>query len=468
MNWMLRLIVVLGVSCGVVRAGGPPNFVVVLIDDMGWGDLSCFGNREGKTPAVDRLAAEGGRFSQFYVNAPICSPSRCALVTGQYGQRWRVTSYLEKREANRRRGMADWLDPSAPSLARMLRSGGYATGHFGKWHLGGQRDVDDAPGIGQYGYDESLTNFEGMGPKVLPLTLKPGDVAPGKIWGDAERLGGPFRWVPRAEITGAFVERAIGFMRGARTAGKPFYVNVWPDDVHTPLWPPVSDWRDGKRGKYLAVLENLDRQLGVLFEFLRSDAALRENTLVLLCSDNGAEPGAGSGGPLRGCKGSLYEGGIRSPLVVWGPGLMERERAGFHNDRAVLAAMDVVPSLLRLSGVAVPEGVKFDGVDASEVLLGKAETVRRDGVICWMRPPDRAVIKALSEDPLPDVAVRDGEWKLLSALGGERAELYRVREDPGEAKNLAADNPDVVARLMKAAREWLATLPPGSGDKLGK
>lgn len=311
MNWMMRLIIVLGVSCGVARAGGPPNFVVVLIDDMGWGDLSCFGNREGKTPVIDRLAAEGGRFSALYVN-------------------------------------------------------------------------------------------------------------------------------------------------------------VWPDDVHTPLWPPVSDWREGKRGKYLAVLENLDRQLGVLFEFLRSDAALRENTLVLVCSDNGAEPGAGSGGPLRGCKGSLYEGGIRSPLVVWGPGLMGRERVGFHNDRAVLAAMDVVPSLLRLSGVAVPGGVKFDGVDASDVLLGKAETVRREDVICWRRPPDRAVIKALSEDPLPDIAVRDGEWKLLSAEDGGRAELYRVREDPGEAKNLAADNPDVVARLMKAAREWLATLPPGREDRAGE
>jgi arylsulfatase A-like enzyme len=147
---------------------------------------------------------------------------------------------------------------------------------------------------------------------------------------------------------------------------------------------------------------------------------------------------------------------------------MGRERVGFHNDRAVLAAMDVVPSLLRLSGVAVPGGVKFDGVDASDVLLGKAETVRREDVICWRRPPDRAVIKALSEDPLPDIAVRDGEWKLLSAEDGGRAELYRVREDPGEAKNLAADNPDVVARLMKAAREWLATLPPGREDRAGE
>ena len=122
-----------------------PNIVVVLLDDMGWGDFSCFGNKDAQTPNVDRLAAEGIRFSQFYVNAPICSPSRTALTTGQYPHRWRMTSFLDNRAANARRGVADWLDPKAPTLARSLQQNGYATGHFGKWHMGGQRDVDEAP-----------------------------------------------------------------------------------------------------------------------------------------------------------------------------------------------------------------------------------------------------------------------------------------------------------------------------------
>ncbi len=158
-----------------LHAEQPPNIVVVFIDDMGWADFSSFGNQDAETPHIDRLAEEGLRFHGFYVNSPICSPSCTSLTTGQYPQRWRITSYLENRASNQRRGMAQWLDPEAPSLARFLQADGYATGHFGKWHMGGQRDVDDAPPISRYGFDQSLTNFEGMGAKLLPLTLKPGD-----------------------------------------------------------------------------------------------------------------------------------------------------------------------------------------------------------------------------------------------------------------------------------------------------
>ena len=166
-----------------------PNVVLVFIDDMGWGDFSCFGNTAAKTPKIDRLAKEGVRFEQFYVNSPICSPSRTAISTGQYPQRWRITSYLNNRKSNEKRGMAQWLDPKAPMLARSLQQAGYATGHFGKWHMGGQRDVNDAPPISAYGFDASLTNFEGMGPKLLPLTMKPGAAKPGRIWEKAEILG---------------------------------------------------------------------------------------------------------------------------------------------------------------------------------------------------------------------------------------------------------------------------------------
>jgi len=161
--------------------GSRPNVLVVFIDDMGWGDFSCFGNRSAKTPHIDKLAQEGVRFEQFYVNSPICSPSRVAISTGQYPQRWKITSYLAHRKQNEHRGMSQWLSPKAPMLARSLQKSGYATGHFGKWHMGGQRDVDDAPEITEYGFDKSLTNFEGMGPKLLPLTLKPGQKNPGQF-----------------------------------------------------------------------------------------------------------------------------------------------------------------------------------------------------------------------------------------------------------------------------------------------
>ena len=192
-----------------------PNIILVFIDDMGWGDFSCFGNEAAKTPHIDRLAKEGLRFDQFYVNSPICSPSRVAISTGQYPQRWKITSYLSNRDHNTKRGMAQWLDPKAPMLARSLKNAGYATGHFGKWHMGGQRNVADAPPISAYGFDESLTNFEGMGPKLLPLTLKPGQDPnkPGRIWGDATRLGGGVRWMQRSKITEGFVDAAIPFIK---------------------------------------------------------------------------------------------------------------------------------------------------------------------------------------------------------------------------------------------------------------
>jgi len=330
-------------------AARKPNIILVFIDDMGWGDLSCFGNRDARTPNIDRMAREGIRFEQFYVNSPICSPSRVAISTGQYPTRWRITSYLAHRRMNEARGMAQWLDPRAPMLARMLHRAGYATGHFGKWHMGGQRDVDDAPPITDYGFDDSLTNFEGMGAKLLPLTLKPGQLRPGRIWADAERLGGPVTWRLRSEITSGFVQAAVAFIVKAKLEGKPFYINLWPDDVHSPYWPPVEKWGDGsKRALYLAVLEEMDRQFGRLFELVRNDPELRDNTLVLICSDNGPEPGAGRTGPFRGYKTHLYEGGVRSPLVVWGPGLLAPEKAGTVNAESVLAAIDLAPSLLAI------------------------------------------------------------------------------------------------------------------------
>ena len=153
------------------KAAKRPNIIFVLIDDMGYGDLGCYGNTNprAKTPNIDRLAAEGVRFTQFSVASPLCSPSRTGLTTGQYPARWGITSYLASRAENQKRGMKQWLDPNAPTLAKMLKSAGYATGHFGKWHMGGQRDVGEAPLITEYGFDESLTQFEGLGDRVLAL-----------------------------------------------------------------------------------------------------------------------------------------------------------------------------------------------------------------------------------------------------------------------------------------------------------
>ena len=440
-----------------------PNMIMVFIDDMGWGDFSCFGNTEVRTPNVDRLAAEGIRFSQFYVNSPICSPSRCALATGQYPQRWKITSFLNNRADNERRGVANWLNPSAPTLPRILQQDGYATGHFGKWHLGGQRDVDDAPSIRDYGIDESLTNFEGMGAKLLPLTMKPGEETSGRIWADAERLGQPVTWMQRSKITGGFVDAAIPFIDKAVSEGKPFYINLFPDDVHSPFWPPVEQWADGKRSLYLAVLIEMDRQLGKLFDHVRAAPALRDNTLILVCSDNGPEPGAGSAGPFRGTKAMLYEGGIRSPLIAWAPGLMNKSKVGTYNETSVFAVFDLAPSLLAIAKVNQPSSIAFDGENLESVLLGQS-TLSHTAPICWRRPPDRKTMQTAQR--LPDIAIRDGDWKLLCEYDGTQPELYNVKADRAETTNLANQQPEIVARLKEIVLDWHMSMPPDNGPAL--
>lgn len=464
-SFFSALAAVIFFQCSNIPAAGStparrPNIIMILIDDMGWGDFSCFGNKDARTPNIDRLAAEGLRFEQFYVASPICSPSRVGLSTGQYPQRWRISSYLEFREVNTARGMAQWLDPKAPMLARMLHDAGYASGHFGKWHMGGQRDVDDAPPITAYGFDSSLTNFEGMGPKLLPLTLKPGDEKPGRIWADAERLGQPVTWMKRSQITTGFTDAALEFIDTSVRSGKPFFVNLWPDDVHSPFWPPADQWRDGKRGLYHSVLESMDRQLGKLFERVRSDPALRENTLILICSDNGPEAGAGSAGPFRGSKGMLYEGGIRSPLVVWGPGYTNPKMVGAANRTSHFATIDLAPTLLTIAGVSSPSATDFDGVSMHDTLLGRSDGSRNKPLF-FRRPPDRASFSG--DNHLPDLAVRDGRWKLLCTYDGSSPQLYDLDADPSESINLAAAQPDETVRLTGAATAWHRSLPTDNG-----
>lgn len=440
-----------------VFAKDRPNIVLVFIDDMGWGDFSCFGNKDASTPNIDRMAAEGIRFEQFYVNSPICSSSRTAISTGQYPQRWKITSFLSNRDHNNKRGMAQWLDPKAPMLARSLQQAGYATGHFGKWHMGGQRNVADAPAITAYGFDASLTNFEGMGPKLLPLVLRPGQKKPGRIWGDAERLGAGYKWMLRSEITSGFVDAAIQFIKKAGAAKKPFYINLWPDDVHSPFWPPVDKWADGKRGLYHSVLQEMDRQFGKLFDLIRGDDSLRDNTLVLICSDNGPEKGAGSAGPFRGFKTHLYEGGVRSSLIVWAPGMLKKKN---HVDReTVFSAIDLAPTLLKLSGLAPPEGIKFDGEALPGALLGEGGS--RKAPIFFRRPPDRDAF--YGDNDLPDLAIRAGQWKLLCEYDGSEPELYDLAADRGEKKNLAAENTEFVGRLAKKLIAWHQSMPADNG-----
>ncbi len=295
-----------------------PNILIVFVDDLGWGDLACYGGAEVPTPNLDRLASAGTRFTQFYTASPICSASRCGLLTGQCPARWRITSYLQAKAGNRICEQADYLDPHAPSYVRTFKNAGYATAHVGKWHLGGGRDVTDAPKFAAYGYDIGFGTYESPEPAAaLGLKSTP--------WSDQLEP----QQVPRHDRTRWMVDATLDFI--GEHGKQPWLVNLWLDDVHTPFRPSEEERRKAGQGtgtvEYRAVLRETDRQLGRLFDGLRA-LQLEANTLVILAGDNGPEPSfarkrtAG----LRGMKWSLYEGGIRTPLIVRWPAVVPARR----------------------------------------------------------------------------------------------------------------------------------------------
>jgi arylsulfatase A-like enzyme len=424
-----------------------PNIVLILTDDMGFGDIGCYGGKFAPTPNLDRMASEGIRFTQYYSASPICSPSRTGILTGMYPARWRITSYLQTRKGNAACEQADFLDPKAPSLARTLKAAGYATGHFGKWHMGGGRDVTNAPPFSAYGFDEHASTYESPEPH-------PDITATNWIWSPHDKVK---RW----DRTAFFVDKTLDFLR--RNKGqKPCFVNLWPDDVHTP-WVPsderLSEYPNGpeQQRKFRAVLDEYDRALGKLFAGLK-ELEVDDNTLVIFTSDNGALPTFNSrrSAPFRGSKLSLYEGGIRMPFIVRWP---DHVPAGRVDESSVLSAVDLFASFCTIASAPMPAKVAFDGQEFSEALLGKKAAGRR-GPLFWEYGRNGTSFSyPQGKDRSPNVAMREGNWKLLISADGRAAELYDLNTDLAETTNLAAKETAVVERLSRAALDWRKDLP---------
>jgi arylsulfatase A-like enzyme len=457
-SWSSRVVgsALMGVTsltCAAQTASAPapstdttrPNIVFVLTDDMGYSDLNCYGGHLAPTPNLDRLASQGVRFTHFYDSAPLCSPSRAAFITGMFPARWNFTTYLDNRARNRDCEQTDFLPPSAPALARVLKSAGYATAHFGKWHLGGGRDVTNAPPFSAYGYDEHIGTYESPEPD-------PNITATNWIWSPQDKVK---RW----DRTRYFVDHALDFLH--RHENQPCYVEVWPDDVHTPWVPNLAretqNPQSNLRRDFCAVLANYDVQMGRLFEGLKS-LGLENNTLVIFTSDNGPVPSFNHErtGGLRGSKFSLYEGGIRVPFIVRWPG---HTTAGRVDEQTVLAGVDLFPTLCAVAHASPPAGFAFDGEDMTAALIN--EPFVRSRTIFWeygrkskffnypFHPYDRS----------PHIAVREGQWKLLVNDDGSSTELYNMTTDADETNNLAAVEPATTQQLRTAALAWREALP---------
>ena len=422
-------------ACGLSSmAAEKPNIIIMYIDDMGYSDPSCYGGTYTPTPNIDKLAEEGIRFTQYYSACPISSPSRVAITTGMYPTRWGITTFLQTRAGNAENEQNDFLNDKAPSMARVFKENGYATGHFGKWHMGGGRDVYNAPSIHNYGFDEYASTWESPDPdkKITACNW---------IWCDNDEVK---RW----NRTAYFVDKTLDFL--SKHKNQPCFVNFWPDDVHTP-WvvnddddsSPKAQWETP--ASFTVVLKELDVQIGRLMQGLK-DLGIDENTLVIFSSDNGPLP-AFQGkrtDALRGRKGTLYEGGIRMPFIVRWPGTIA---PGQLNKTSVLCSVDILPSLCAITGIPVPTEFPIDGEDLSRVLLGK-EQANRSKPLFWEFGKDK------KDRESPHIAVRDGDWKLLVNSDGSDVELYNMKTDFLEKTNAASSEPDVVNRLEPLAIKW--------------
>lgn len=433
--------------------GAPKRILFLYADDLGWGDLKSNGSDYGVTFQIDRLAREGTTFTQFYVPASVCSPSRVGVMSGRFPGELGFHSVISGVRRNADLKIPDFLDPALPMLPRLLKEGaGYHTAHFGKWHLGTTQGVR-APLPEAYGIDEHRVS-----------------TGRGNTWEEEKDNGEYFR----AKSSDLIVHEAIRFLNHHRD--EPCFLNLWFLLTHATLNPtpeeleafrsrmPVGTPYPGATAIYLASLRNLDVAVGKLLAWL-DDEGLAEDTLILFSSDNGPEDiairnashsGVGHPGPFRGRKRSLYEGGIRTPLLARWPGHIP---AGEVN-ASVIGGVDLLPTLCHLAGVSLPKDITLNGEDRSAALLGGKDVPRAKPLFWEWRY--RIPGHPLNQSPI--LAMRDGPWKFLINPDGTRPELYRVEADPMELQNLATQEPKVTATLTKQLLDWYATLPEAPID----
>lgn len=414
----------------------PPNMVFILADDLGYGDLGCYGQKVIRTPNLDRMAAEGMRFTQCYAGSTVCAPSRCSLMTG-----------LHTGHARVRGNALVPLRPEDTTVAEVLRDAGYTTALIGKWGLG-EPDTSGIPTRQGFDYFFGYLN-----------QAHAHNYYPEYLWRNEEKvpLEGNVEIEPQVSGERAqyshdlFTREALAFLDN-QTDDQPFFLylaytiphannergNALGDGMEVPDYGPYEDedWPDPEKGR-AAMITRMDRDIGLLFEKLKA-LGLDDNTVVFFSSDNGPHREGGtdpdffdSNGPLKGIKRDLYEGGIRVPMIVRGPG---RVPAGVVSHR-VWAFWDFLPTAAELAGASAPEGI--DGKSAAPALLGRSEPPGRDEPLYWEFHE-----RGFSQ------AARKGPWKAVRRSDAP-LELYDLRTDLGEEHDVAGDHPDIVAEMER-------------------
>lgn len=418
------------------RTDTRPNVILINCDDLGYGDLGCYGSPLNKTPALDQLANEGIRFTSFYMASPVCSPSRGALLTGSYPPRFSFGLFEGLPVLFP--GQAVGLPQTEISIARLLREAGYRTQMIGKWHCG---DQDGFLPI-NHGFEHyfGLPYSNDMGrqanhpdgipvPPPLPLLL------------DGEVIE---QQPDQSSLTERYVQEAVRFMRIAKD--KPFFLYLAHMYVHVPIYVTEERLSQSQNGVYGAAVESIDWATKVIMREL-AQLGLDENTVVIFTSDNGSlgeksiygtnVPTGGSNLPLRGTKTTTWEGGQRVPAIVRWKGTIE---PGQVND-LLLTSMDLYPTLANICGAQLPTDRVIDGKDVVDIWHGISNESPHETFVYY------------AGNTLE--AIRDSQWKLHFAKGRrEVQELYDLATDVSESLNVFAEHPDVVARLSSLADKW--------------
>lgn len=441
--WTLAAVLLVACEKGRAEDAVRPNILVILADDLGWADLGCYGSKYHKTPHLDRLATQGMRFADAYAACPVCSPSRAALLTGKYPARLNLTDFLYGRpimsdQKMLRPTIAQQLPAGETTLADVLKKAGYATGHIGKWHLGGKGSLPQ-----DRGFEVNIAGDAAGSPRsyLAPYKGRNGSFIPG------------LEHAPEGEyLTDRLTAEAEKFIENNQK--KPFFLYLAHYTVHIPLKAKkelLAKYKQGKPGEqgnpiYAAMIESLDDGVGRIMKKL-DELKLTDHTLVVFTSDNGGlsvneGPNTPStiNAPLREGKGYLYEGGIREPLIVRWPNVV---RPGSVNSTPV-CGIDLFPTVLAVCGVK--NDVRVDGVNLVPLLQGG--TLQRDALY-WHYP------HYSNQGGKPGAAVRLGDYKLIEFYENGRQELYDVKKDRSESRNLIADKPEVAKELSAKLSAWL-------------